>query len=77
MSVSHNTARIVTEGLVWYYDVNNPRCLPNPTVAIDENTKLYNLATESDHADDYLRVYDTDATPEMSFTRHEQTGLWL
>ena len=77
MSVSHNTARVVTDDLVFYYDVNNPRCLPNPTVAIDSDTKLYNLAKESDHADNYLKVYDHDAVPEMSFSRHEQTGLWL
>ena len=41
--VDYNTARIVTEWLVWYYDVNNRRCLPNPTVAIDETTNLLDI----------------------------------
>tara|TARA_R100001015_G_C4615518_1_gene171519 strand:- start:550 stop:1359 length:810 start_codon:yes stop_codon:yes gene_type:complete len=78
MSVTHNTATIVTEGLQFYYDVNNPKCNPDVrTGVIALSSKLYNLAQDGDYKDDYLSPFDTDAIPEMTFSKEEQTGLWI
>lgn len=64
--------RIVTDGLVVYFDVNNPKCV-NANQAIDQNTRLNNLAGGSlqmkpiDHETD-------DSTSIMSFT-YDQGGF--
>ena len=65
MSVSHNSPRVVTDDLVLYIDVNNPKCV-DASEDITSSTRLNNLAG-GNYSDIQLKVYDTDATPEMQF----------
>jgi len=75
MSASHNSPKVVTDDLVLYIDVNNPKCV-DASAALTSSTKLKNLAGGS-YSDIQLGVYDSGAVPEMQFIKHEQTGLWI
>jgi|TARA_R100000084_G_scaffold99430_1_gene53804 hypothetical protein len=75
MSVSHNNTSVITDDLVLYIDVNNPKCV-DASADITSSTKLKNLAGGS-YSDIQLGVYDSGAVPEMQFIKHEQTGLWI
>ena len=75
MSVSHNNTSIITDDLVLYIDVNNPKCV-DASLDITSSTKLKNLAGGS-YSDIQLGVYDSGAVPEMQFVKDEQTDLWI
>ena len=45
MSVSHNNTSIITDDLVLYIDVNNPKCV-DASLDITSSTKLKNLAVQ-------------------------------
>ena len=75
MGASHNSPRVVTDDLVLYIDVNNPKCV-DASADITSSTRLNNLAGGS-YSDIQLKVFDTDSTPEMQFIRHDQTDLWI